>query len=161
MRSNKYMAKSPKPQEVFTKIHFFVNYVKMLCKHYYVNGLNADVFASGKLPKTPICGRIAEKCAQHIDFCFPVRRGKPAVISRQGNPGEKNKFVILTMLYFMSPPSFPGGRPPLLPRAALSRLTLPSLFAQQSRQQRPAEYRRRHGRAVDGKLRRTAQRNEP
>ena len=155
------MANPTNLQAISRKNTFFVNYVKMLCKHYYVNHVNADVFAVIKLPKTPICGRIAEKCAQHIDFCFPVWRGKPAVISRQGNPGEKNKFVILTMLYFMSPPPFPDGRPSLLPLAALSRLTLPSLFTQQSGQQRPAEYRRRHGRAVDGKLRRTAQRNEP
>ena len=155
------MANPTNLQAISRKNTFFVNYVKMLCKQYYVNRVNADVFAGIKLPKTPICGRIAEKCAQHIDFYFPVRRGKPAVISRQGNPDEKNKFVILTMLYFMSPPPFHGGRPPLLPLAALSRLTLPSLFAQQSGQQRPAEYRRCHGRAVDGKLRRTAQRNKP
>ena len=155
------MANPTNLQAISRKNTFFVNYVKMLCKHYYVNRVNADVFVAIELPKTPRCGRSAEKCAQHIDFWFPVRCGKPAVISRQGNPGEKNKFVILTMLYFMSPPPFPGGRPPLLPLAALSRLTLPSLFAQQSRQQRPTEYRRRHGRAVDGKPRRTAQRNKP
>ena len=155
------MANPTNLQAISRKNTFFVNYVKMLCKHYYVNRVNTNAFTSGKLPKTPRCGRSAEKRAQHIDFCFPVRRGKPAVISRQGNPGERKKFVILTMLYFMSPPPFPGGRPPLLPLAALSCLTLPSLFAQQSRQQRPAEYRRRHGRAVDGKLRRTAQRNKP
>lgn len=155
------MANPTNLQAISRKNTFFVNYVKMLCKHYYVNRVNADVFAVIKLPKTPRCGRIAEKCAQHIDFWFPVRCGKPAVISRQGNPGEKNKFVILTMLYFMSPPPFPGGRPPLLPLAALSHLTLSLPFTQQSRQQCPTEYRRRHGRAVDGKLRRTAQRNKP
>ena len=155
------MANPTNLQAISRKNTFFVNYVKMLCKHYYVNRVNTDVFAAIKLPKTPICGRIAEKCAQHIDFYFPVWRGKSAVISRQGNPGEKNKFVILTMFYFMSPPPFPGGRPPLLSLTVLSRLTLPSLFAQQSGQQCPAEYRRRHGRTVDGKLRRTAQRNKP
>lgn len=155
------MANPTNLQAISRKNTFFVNYVKMLCKHYYVNRVNTDVFAAIKLPKTPRCGRSAEKCAQHIDFYFPVRRGKSAVIFRQGNPGEKNKFVILTMFYFMSPTPFPGGRPPFLPLTVLSRLTLPSLFAQQSGQQCPAEYRRRHGRTVDGKLRRTAQRNKP
>ena len=155
------MANPTNLQAISRKNTFFVNYVKMLCKHYYVNRVNTDVFAAIKLPKTPRCGRSAEKCAQHIDFYFPVWRGESAVISRQGNPGEKNKFVILTMFYFMSPTPFPGGRPPFLSLTVLSRLTLPSLFAQQSGQQRPAEYRRRHGRAVDGKLRRTAQRNKP
>ena len=155
------MANPTNLQAVSRKNTFFVNYVKMLCKHYYVNRVNADVFAAIKLPKTPRCGRSAEKCAQHIDFCFPVRRGEPAVISRQGNPGEKYKFVILTMVYFMSPPPFPGGRLSLLSLTVLCRLTLSSLFAQQSGQQRPAEYRRCHGRTVDGKPRRTAQRNKP
>jgi len=74
MRSNKYMAKSPKPQEVFTKIHFFVNYVKMLCKHLYVNHINRRFPALCKNDGSPISGETV-KTMHHI---LDKKRRRPA-----------------------------------------------------------------------------------
>ena len=67
MRSNKYMAKSPKPQEVFTKIHFFVNYVKMLCQLNYVNKVYRGTDAVYKNAKIPISGEIPKIPAPYLE----------------------------------------------------------------------------------------------
>lgn len=62
-RNNKYMAKFTKPQEVFRKNIFFVNYVKMLCQLNYVNKIyrgtdavykNTEIPISGEMPKIPV-----------------------------------------------------------------------------------------------------------
>ena len=54
------MANRPNSQGLLCKNPFFVNYVKMLCKHYYVNAVNADVPSEVKPAQTAISGQHAK-----------------------------------------------------------------------------------------------------
>ena len=61
------MAKFTKPQEVFRKNIFFVNYVKMLCKLNYVNKIYRRTDAAYKSAEIPISGEMPEIPAPYLE----------------------------------------------------------------------------------------------
>lgn len=146
------MANLTKPQGLSCKKPFFVNYAKMLCKHNYVNRINEESGGSREPAQSAICGRGRKNRAQYIgsapDGPQAVRGGLP----RQGFLGETKNFVILTMLFFMSPPSVGCGAARPLPCSTGPCLPLSLFPARQPCQHRTAEDGPCQQRAVCGKI---------
>ena len=140
------MANLTKPQGLSCKKPFFVNYAKMLCKHNYVNRINEESGGSREPAQSAICGRGRKNPRCSLPPTARRRSGRP---SRQGC-GETKNFVILTMLFFMSPPSVGCGaaRPPPALRAPACRF--PPFPA---RQTLPAPHRRRWPLSAAGRVR--------
>ncbi len=105
------MANLPKPQGVLHKNLFFVNYVKMLCKHNYVNFINCARPPCCENAEIPTSGEIIRNTAPHIET-VPAAGGIYAVRRAvKENHNGFRVFVILTMPRFMLPTSFDALRP--------------------------------------------------
>ena len=97
-RINKYMANLPKPQGVLRKNIFFVNYVKTLCKHNYVNCAYRVPALPRENAEIPTSGRIAQNAAPHIDTEHTAGGIPAARRAVKQKIIENSVFVILTML---------------------------------------------------------------